>query len=70
MKSRARKKPLQIVMENGEPSAVILDLEEYKGMLERLEDAEDLKNLEDMRKKPLKFRKLEDFLEEYTPNPS
>ena len=70
MKSRARKKPVQIVMENGEPSAVILDIEEYKEMLERLEDAEDLKTLEDMRKKPLKFKKLEDFLEEYTPNPS
>ena len=69
MKSRARKKPLQIVMENGEPSAVILDIEEYKEMLERLEDTEDLKTLDDMRKKPLKFRKLEEFLEEYTPNP-
>ena len=45
-------------MENGEPSAVILDIEEYKDMLERLEDAEDLKTLEDMRKKPLKFKKL------------
>ena len=70
MKSKARKKPLQIVTENGEPSAVILDIEEYKEMLERLEDAEDLKTLEDMRKKPLKFKKLEEFLEEYTPNPS
>ena len=70
MKSKARKKPLQVVMENGEPSAVILDIEEYKEMLERLEDAEDLKTLEDMRKKPLKFKKLEEFLEEYTPNPS
>ena len=70
MKSKARKKPLQVVMENGEPSAVILDIEDYKEMLERLEDAEDLKTLEDMRKKPLKFKKLEEFLEEYTPNPS
>ena len=58
MKSKARKKPLQVVMENGEPSAVILDIEDYKEMLERLEDAEDLKTLEDMRKKPLKFKKL------------
>ena len=28
---------------------------------ERLEDAEDLKMLKEMRSKPLKFRKLEDF---------
>ncbi|MCH7745762.1 MAG: type II toxin-antitoxin system prevent-host-death family antitoxin [Chloroflexi bacterium] len=52
MKSRVRKKPLQIVMENGEPSAVILDIEEYKEMLERLKDAEDLKTLGDMKGKP------------------
>ena len=32
--------------------------------LERLEDAEDLKMLKEMRSKPLKFRKLEDFLKE------
>ena len=32
--------------------------------LERLEDAEDLKTLKEMRSKPLKFRKLEDFLKE------
>jgi hypothetical protein len=32
--------------------------------LERLEDAEDLKILKEMRSKPLKFRKLEDFLKE------
>ena len=52
MKSRVRKKPLQIVMENGEPSAVILDIEGYKEMLEHLEDAEDLKSHRDMKGKP------------------
>jgi len=36
-------------------------------MLERLEDVEDLKMLEDMRKKPLRFRALDDFLKEYSP---
>jgi hypothetical protein len=36
-------------------------------MLERLEDLEDLKTLEEMRKKPLKFKKLETFLREYRP---
>ena len=36
-------------------------------MLERLEDMEDLKMLADMRKKPLKFRALDNFLKEYSP---
>jgi hypothetical protein len=53
-------------MENGEPSAVIIDINEYRELLERLQDAEDLKLLDDMRKKPLKFRKLDDFLAEYS----
>ncbi len=30
-----------------------------------MEDVEDLKMLKRMRKKPLKFRKLKDFLKEY-----
>ncbi len=42
--------------------AVILNIEEYQEILEQLEDIEDLKVLEKMRKKPLKFRRLEEFL--------
>ena len=49
----------------GKPAAVIVDIDEYREMLERLEDVEDLRRLEEMRKKPLKFRRLEDFLKEY-----
>jgi len=37
-------------------------------MLERLEDLEDLNMLKEMRKSPLKFKKLEEFLEEYHPS--
>ena len=48
--------------------AVILEIEEYQKLLERLEDIEDLKLLEDMRKKPLKFRPLEEFIKEYSPD--
>ena len=36
-------------------------------MLERLEDLKDLNMLKEMRKRTLKFRKLEDFLKEYQP---
>ena len=65
MKARARKKSPEIIFREGKPKAVVLDIEQYREMLERLEDIDDLKMLEEMRKKPLKFRKLEDFLKEH-----
>ena len=67
MKRRGKRKAPEIVFSDGKPTAVILDINEYQEILERLEDAEDLKMLEDMRKAPLKFRSLEDFLKEYSP---
>ena len=67
MKGKAKRKARQIVLREGKPSAVILDIDDYRKMLERLEDLEDLNMLKEMRKRPLKFRKLEDFLKEYQP---
>ena len=67
MKAATKKKNPEIVLKNGRPAAVILDIDNYKEMLKQLEDMEDLRTLEDMRKKPLKFRKLDDFLKEYNP---
>jgi PHD/YefM family antitoxin component YafN of YafNO toxin-antitoxin module len=64
MKAKSKRKSPEIVLRGGKPAAVILDIDEYRSMLERLEDAEDLKILKEMRSKPLKFRKLEDFLKE------
>jgi prevent-host-death family protein len=64
---RTKRKDPEIVLRNGKPAAVILDIEEYREMLERLEDAEDLKVLAEMRKKPLNFKRLDDFLKEYSP---
>jgi hypothetical protein len=68
MKGKAKRKPPEIVLRDGKPSAVILDIDEYQEMLERIEDVEDLEMLEEMRKKPLKFKRLEDFLKEYNPS--
>jgi len=68
MKGKAKKKSPEIVTRNGKPVAVILDIDEYQEMLERLEDTEDLRMLEAMRKKPLQFRRLEEFLQEYHPD--
>ena len=62
MRARKKKTEPEIVMRGGKPAAVILDIDEYRSLLERLEDAEDLKMLNRMRKRPLKFRKLDDFL--------
>jgi PHD/YefM family antitoxin component YafN of YafNO toxin-antitoxin module len=58
----------EIILRDGKPAAVIIDINEYQEILERLEDMEDVRVLEDMKRKPLKFRKLEDFLNEYTPS--
>ncbi len=68
MRSKGKKKAPQIVFQEGKPAAVILDIDQYREMLERLEDMEDLKVLEDMRKKPLNFRSLDDFLKEHSPS--
>ena len=64
MKARRTRKDPEIVMRGGKPTAVILGIEEYRKLLEQAEDAQDLKALTAMRTRPLKFRKLEDFLKD------
>lgn len=63
---RKKRKP-QLVIEDGEATGVILDIGEYEELLERLEEADDLEALQEMRKKPLKFRPLSEFLNESKP---
>ena len=65
MSAKAKKKEPEIILREGKPAAVILDIDVYQELLERLEDAEDLKILAEMRQKPLKFKRLEDFLAEF-----
>jgi len=62
--TRGKRQPPEVVFREGKPRAVILDIEEYEEMLERLEDMEDLEMLEQMKKEPLSFRTLDDFLGE------
>ena len=64
---RASKQP-ELIYRDGEPVAVIVDIDSYEEMLERLEDADDLQALQEMRKRPLQFRTLEEFLQEHTPS--
>jgi len=68
MNTKAKRKEPEIIFRGGKPAAVIIDIDEYQEMLERLEDAEDLKILAEMRQKPLKFKRLEDFLAEGAQN--
>ena len=63
MSKLVRTKP-QLVMKNGKPNAVIIDIKDYKKMLERLEDKEDLADLVKIRTGTLNFRKFDDFLAE------
>jgi len=62
LRTKVGDKVPEFVYRGGKPAAVILDIDKYQEMLERLEDLEDLKMLQAMRKRPLKFRRLEDFL--------
>jgi hypothetical protein len=66
MKTGTEIREPQIVFRGGKPSAVILDIDVYQDLLERLEDVEDLQILARMREKPLRFRKLDSFLKEYS----
>ena len=61
---KVKNKIPEIILRNGKPAAVILDLDQYQALLEKLQDLEDLKILQKMRKMPLHFRKLEVFLKE------
>jgi len=63
MSKLVRTKP-QVVMKNGKPNAVIIDIKDYKKMLERLEDKEDLADFVKIRTGTLSFRKFDDFLAE------
>lgn len=62
MKSKDKRKEPEIILRKGKPAAVILDIDAYQDMLERLEDAENLEMLAEMRQQTLAFRKLEDSL--------
>ena len=63
--SKILKTKPQVVMKNGKPSAVIIDIKDYQELLQRLEDKEDIADLERIRKGGLQVRKFDDFLTEH-----
>lgn len=54
----------QFVFKDNKPTAVLLDIKDYKLMLEELEDLKDIQTLEKLRKKKLTFRSFEDLCKE------
>jgi len=60
-KKRKIKEP-EVIYKGNKPVSVIIDINEYKDLLERLDDIEDLNYIERVKDKELKFRKLDDFL--------
>lgn len=64
MERTGGKRQVRLVPEDGEPRGVILDIQDYIEMLERIEDVEDLAALNEMRQSPLEFRRFEDFVGE------
>ncbi len=56
-----RRQP-EIVTRNGKPVSVILPIDDYKELLERAEDADDVAWLKKARRKKPQFRSLEDYL--------
>jgi len=62
--ARVLEKRPQFIIKQGRLTGVIIDLEDYRKLLERLEDVEDLAELRKIREKPLKIRPFEEFLKE------
>jgi PHD/YefM family antitoxin component YafN of YafNO toxin-antitoxin module len=54
----------EIISRNGKAVSVIVPIEEYKELLERAEDASDLKWLKRARAGKLQYRPLEEYLSE------
>ena len=54
----------EIVTRNGKPVSVILPIDTYRELMERVEDAEDIIWLRKARRKPLRYRSLEEYLAE------
>jgi PHD/YefM family antitoxin component YafN of YafNO toxin-antitoxin module len=66
-KLRAMKATLpepEIVTRKGKPVSVIIPIKDYEELLERIEDSDDVAWLKRVRKKPMHYRPLEDYLAE------
>ena len=54
-----------VIYQDGKPTAVILDIDQYEEILERLQDLDDLAYIEDLKQRgDLEFTPLDDFMKE------
>jgi len=60
MKSTTREP--EIITRNGKPVSVIIPIKDYKELLERAEDAEDIAWLKRARRKKQHYRPLEEYI--------
>jgi PHD/YefM family antitoxin component YafN of YafNO toxin-antitoxin module len=54
----------EIVTRKGKPVSVIIPIKDYEELLERAEDVEDAAWLKRARRRPLRYRPLEEYLAE------
>ncbi len=52
----------QVVVKNGKPHAVILDIKRYKQLLELAQEREDAAELRRIKRSKTRFRPLNDYL--------
>jgi hypothetical protein len=68
MIKKTRCKKPDFIYRNGKPISVILNISDYEEILERLEDMEDLKLLQQIRKKPVEFKEINEVLRDLNIN--
>jgi PHD/YefM family antitoxin component YafN of YafNO toxin-antitoxin module len=55
----------QMLYRNGRPTAVLLDIKEYRRLLELAENEHDLRKLAELEQRPQPYRPFEEFLDEW-----
>lgn len=71
MSSKKKKisiKEPEVIYRNNKPVSVIIDIDKYYEMLDRLEDIDDLNYIESLKNKKLSFRNIDDILKEMNSN--
>ena len=68
MEAETEKKTPDIIYHKGKLKAVILDIDDYEEILERLEDLEDLLYIQELRRRKTSYRDLDDILNEMGEN--
>ena len=66
--SLPQQKSLDYIYRDNKPIAVILNIDVFNEIIERIEDFEDMEYIKELRKKPLKLRSFKSYLAEKKQN--